>query len=281
MVCQICTEAQIRKPHEDCFKFLLSMLKAHYEGNVFVSGCQEVSLIPFSHTFPERVEECHAKDKEIEELKKTLSKTTVLLSAEKSKSDAVADEIGSPTLFSETYRPNNDTFPEVDDTFLDLCIPGQRPVSCSSPIISPKPIEAENQSPNIKKEDSRPFIRPAKKLLEKGWKSKPSRLSFSNMNDQTQINSPKKPIKTLTVKECFRRSTAKVEAPKVIVATIDLDDEEPAEQKKKMKLSPNSKYKALTLKTTKRVSEPETDLEGFCDECSDVSLSNFSSQFQF
>lgn len=210
------------------------------------------------------------KDTEITELNKKLLATSPV----RIQPEVVNADVFSPTLFSQTESEITD-FIGDDEEFL----PGQQMPEITSSPFQETPVDREVQDEEVKEEETKiewetENIDPDKpscssstpqtnQPLLKGWKTKPSRLSFSGMANKTCLFSPGKK-KQSTIKECFKNQPpAKVrkETTKAtIVQTIQLDTED---EEMEAFRTPVREIKARNKKKS-------DSLDDFCDECRKV-----------
>lgn len=284
MVCNLCQKSQFKAPDGDCFAHLLSLLKAHYSGEraIYLNN-PDYNIFP-----PERVTACKAKDKEIQDLKDSLNLTKSIVI---DKTEA-SEDLFSPTLFSQNCTflddlvESDDDVQDEDQTEFSLIARGQPPTSTSSPlpppttsttpVLLPKKITIASNTINEKNTSIRPLFKPMNHRAipqpSKGWRTKPSKLSFTDMNNETHIHVPKTKLKTLTLVESFKRGASKAAVsetnpkktrmeslPRVKVEVVS-EDEEAIFQ------TPPPTSKPIANKTT---TTPD-DLKDFCEDCRKV-----------
>lgn len=234
------------------------------------------------------MEECSAKDKEICELKEDVAK---LSAAGRSITNETSNSILSPTLFSQ----NSSEFDFAVDDDVHMA-PAQKMASSSSPIHANKSCkqEIENRqprsaSPGSSKKATTKSMKTKRNEpegnsnLSRGWVTKGTRMSFTNLKDQTHIHSPKKSTKARklkeelqaknhqpnqrTIQDLFNLQAAaevKIKAePGTPIETIQLDEDEDTlfTTPIKRKASPSRKVEKVVKKSG------DMRLDEFCDEC--------------
>lgn len=139
-------------------------------------------------------------------------------------------------------------------------------------------------SPMAKSSRMAPFKSPSR---TGNWKTKPTRLSFSNLQVETQVlGPPKKQMKSLTIEESFiRAAKPKIEAKKRPIESVDLDDDEHGPRKaltldESFNRAVNVEHAHLDndhvptcpprLISTCTMPNENNDLDGFCDDCAEV-----------
>lgn len=212
---------------------------------------------------------------EIIELKEALAK--------RESSSTSASQIYSPTLFSPGTS-------EIIDFGLEESLPpgpaGQlMPTSCSQETEIVCPNNTENVLPlppgdfaalSMKRKFEESIVvqkKSSAKPHAPGWKVKPTNLSFSNLNNKTQICSPNKNKKQLLIADYLskQQSPQLTRNPKKVIKSsptevINLTDD----------FHSTPKRKPLDLiKTTKEDRKAQMvlneSLDDFCDACRDVS----------
>lgn len=220
-------------------------------------------------------------DLEIIELKETLAK--------RDSSSTSTSQLQSPNLFSPATS-------EIIDFGLEESLPpgpaGQlMPSSCSQetevvPLhntenVQPEQISGDCAAISLK----RTFDGETKEVLKKGaakphapgWKVKPTNLTFSDLNNKTQICSPikskKPPLKTQTIADCLSKHQTSQQTRKTKKATksspsevINLtDDNHSTPKRKPLDLIRTTKE---DRKAQKVLNE---SLDDFCETCKEVS----------
>lgn len=229
----------------------------------------------------DQVELCKTKEAKIVELQEELEKQK---SAEKSITDDISI-VHSPSLFSQTDTEAG--FPEEASN--GSYLPGQQmphddedPDSEEGDLMDTGDLEEDLFGYALKGREipRKSGVTKESTPLEPGWKKKPSRLSFTSMDNKTMVYSPKKTMKNQSIVDCLKHQQQRLQnTPPKVVGTptinqvIQIDDDR-CDKKEEELRTPKKKRIGTEKRATRArpppLGEPNQDLSDFCDECREV-----------